>query len=88
VHAKSTIWHWRMDQSAASDRPDRMRSLRHFDDLCSDLNFAVRALRVNAGFALVSSLTIAVAIAGNSMIFGVVRGIRRSWTFSVSFRSR
>src|SRR5256885_3989869 len=45
------------------------------DDLHSDLAVALRALRGNAGFALVAILTIAVAIAGNSVIFGVVRAV-------------
>src|SRR5256885_3464545 len=45
------------------------------DDLRSDLAVALRAVRANAGFALVAVLTIAVAIAANSTIFGVVRAV-------------
>src|SRR5436305_14248958 len=45
------------------------------EDLGSDLGLALRALRANAGFALVPVLTIAVAIAANSTIFGVVRAV-------------
>src|SRR5437868_1556930 len=45
------------------------------DDLRSDLGVALRALRADAGFALVAVLTIAVAIAANSTIFGVVRAV-------------
>src|SRR5438105_14261892 len=45
------------------------------DDLRSDLGVALRALRAAVGFALVAVLTIAVAIAANSTIFGVVRAV-------------
>jgi len=45
------------------------------DDLRSDLGVALRALRANVGFALVAVSTIAVAIAANSTIFGVVRAV-------------
>src|SRR5437660_491093 len=45
------------------------------EDLGSDLGLALRALRANAGFALVAVLTIAVAIAANSTIFGAVRSL-------------
>src|SRR4051812_1962375 len=48
---------------------------RPLDDLRSDLGVALRALRGNIGFALVAVLTIAVAIAANSTIFGVVRAV-------------
>src|SRR3954471_3015548 len=48
---------------------------RSLDDLRSDLAVALRALRGNVGFALVAVLTIAVAIAANSTIFGVVRAV-------------
>src|SRR5712671_666525 len=47
----------------------------HLHELRSDLVVALRALRANAGFAAVAVLTIAVAIAGNSAIFGVVRAV-------------
>jgi predicted permease len=48
---------------------------RLLDDLRSDCSVAFRALRGHAGFALVAVLTIALAIAGNSAIFGVVRAV-------------
>jgi len=43
--------------------------------MIGDLKIALRALRHNPGFALVAVLTVAVAIATNSVIFGVVRAV-------------
>jgi predicted permease len=48
---------------------------KFLDELRADLSVALRALRGNPGFALVAVLTIAVAIAANSVIFGVVRAV-------------
>src|SRR5437762_4218389 len=44
-------------------------------DLRSDFATALRVLRANRGFALIAVLTIAVAIAGNSVVFGVVQAV-------------
>ena len=54
---------------------DRRSAFSHWDDLRSDLSVALRALRANRGFALVAVLTMAVAIAGNTAIFGIVHGV-------------
>src|SRR5882762_679001 len=48
---------------------------RSLDEFRSDLSVSVRALRANSSFAVVAVLTIAVAIAANSVIFGVVRAV-------------
>src|SRR5438105_5930651 len=48
---------------------------RSLDELRADVGVSLRALRGNPGFALVAVLTIAVAIAANSALFGVVRAV-------------
>jgi putative ABC transport system permease protein len=45
------------------------------DVLGQDLRHAWRMLRANPGFALAATMTLALAIGGNSALFGLVRGI-------------
>jgi putative ABC transport system permease protein len=47
----------------------------HFDNLRSDVGFAVRSFRKRPGFALISIATLGLAIGANTAIFSVVNGV-------------
>lgn len=62
----------RVDFGGLESHKDAMRAsvgLRLWDDLWSDLGFAVRILRRNPGFTLIAVLSLAIGIAVNSTLF-------------------
>ena len=52
-----------------------MRNTEHLENLVRDLQYGLRMLRRNPGFATVIVLTLALAIGANSAIFSVIDGV-------------
>src|SRR5690242_1317605 len=61
--------------SQAMDAMRDQRGLAWLDGLTLDVSYALRSLRHNPAFTAVAVLTLALAIAGNTVIFGVIDAV-------------
>ncbi len=51
------------------------RSLPFIDNILQDLRYAIRTLRRDAGFALFTTLIIALGVGASATVFSVVNGL-------------